>query len=88
MGNIPNKKATEHPRETFGTPVNVLKDKSLSEAEKIAILHHWKQEIELRLSAEAEGMGRYTPISSEKESSLAEEERAVGKALSQLERHA
>lgn len=65
--------------------MDVLNDQSLSKAEKIVILQYWKQEIELRLSAEAEGMGRYTPISAEKESTLAEEERAVGKALAELE---
>lgn len=72
------------PRRHYDTPEQLASDEHVEADEKRALLIEWKQDLEQRIEAEAEGMSASDPISSERESKLAAELKSVTKALDQL----
>lgn len=72
------------PRDSYDAPAGITSDDSLSRNEKLDLLKQWRMDLQARLRAEAEGMSSSNPISASLESELAEEERAVYKAIESL----
>ena len=81
----PLDRETNNPRETYKTPANILTDETLNHEQKVKLLESWKNDVDSRLSAQAEGMGQAEPISAENEADLADEERLLDEALRELE---
>lgn len=50
------KKAMKDPAEAYKTPESVLDDTELSDAEKLALLENWQNEVQQILNSEAENM--------------------------------
>jgi len=75
-----NEKAPD-PRRHYKSPEDLREDISLGLARREELLRQWKLDVDRELEAESEGMSAADPISAERESSLAGEERRVTKAL-------
>lgn len=73
-----------NPRRHYDSPEDLLEDIHLSLGEREDLLREWKQDLDQRLEAEAEGMSASDPISADKESRLAGEARRVASALEQV----
>lgn len=69
------------PRRHYSGPDALLDDTSLDLATRESLLRQWKDEVDGRLAAEAEGMGASDPLRAEAEGRLAAEARRVDKAL-------
>lgn len=72
------------PRRHYATPEELCQDPDLDHATREELLKEWKQDLDRRLEAEAEGMSASDPISQEREAKLATELRMVSKALETL----
>ena len=72
------------PRRHYSSPEELREDIDLDLATREELLRQWKQDLEQRLEAEAEGMSASDPISQEQESRLAGEHRRVSKALEHI----
>lgn len=72
------------PRRHYATPDELCHDPDLDHATREELLKEWKQDLDRRLEAEAEGMSVSDPISQEREARLAAELLSVSKALETL----
>lgn len=73
-----------NPRRHYDSPEDLHDDITLSLTEREDLLREWKQDLDQRLEAEAEGMSASDPISADKESRLAGEARRVATALERV----
>ncbi len=72
------------PRRHYDSPEDLRDDINLGLAEREELLRQWKQDIDRRLESEAEGMSAQDPMSQDKESRLASEERRVSALLADI----
>ena len=72
------------PRRHYNSPEDLREDINLDLAEREELLRQWKQDIDRRLEAEAEGMSAQDPMSQDKESRLASEQRRVSALLADI----
>lgn len=72
------------PRRHYSSPEDLREDIELDIATREELLRQWKQDLDQRLTAEAEGMSASDPMSQEQESRLANEHRRVSKALDEV----
>lgn len=72
------------PRRHYASPEDLREDIALDIATREELLRQWKQDLDRRLEAEAEGMSASDPMSQEQESRLANEHRRVNKALDEI----
>jgi hypothetical protein len=72
------------PRRHYASPEDLREDIDLDLETREELLRQWKQDLDQRLEAEAEGMSASDPISQEHEARLASEERRVSKALDEI----
>lgn len=68
----------------FGSPELLVRDETLSNSEKIALLQDWDLELSNRLKAEEEGMSASDPMRGSHEARLADEAARVKTLLSEL----
>lgn len=80
----PFDREADNPRQTYQTPANILTDAKLNREQKVKLLKSWKNDVDSRLEAQAEGMGQSDPMSAENEADLADEEQLLDEALREL----
>jgi hypothetical protein len=73
------------PRRHYETPEQLRDDPDIGQRERQELLTQWKQDLEQRIEAEAEGMSAADPISQTREAKLAAELRVVTQALGEVE---
>lgn len=73
------------PRRHYASPEDLRDDVDLPLDARRELLMQWKDEIDLQLAAESEGMSASDPIRAEAEARLAGEARRVSKALTSVQ---
>ncbi len=73
-----------NPRQDYKSPELLMAATELSDAEKRALLEQWRDDLNDRLNAEAEGMSASDPIKHHREAKLADEHSRVNAALIEL----